>query len=135
MSSLRFFGQCKEIYDIHHKWVKILNFGSRRGIESTKYRIYFTFNTSYVSIIVDRNFRQTFLPYFRKMEDIIEINYGNFKIIIFKCKWVGTERDRGYKKWNLNGINLDRFIHNEGHEEHDCTLRHLKHKWCIMLDR
>lgn len=95
----------------------------------------FTFNTSYVSIIVDRNFRQAFLPYFRKMEDIIEIIYDNFKIIIFKCKWVGTERDRGYKKWNLNGINLDRFIHNEGHEEHDCTLRHLKHKWCIMLDK
>ena len=56
------------------------------------------------------------------MEDIIEINYyGRFSVILYKCKWVDTTRDRGYKKdcWNFNCVNFDRLIHIGDREEHE----------------
>ncbi|KAI5437988.1 hypothetical protein KIW84_023934 [Lathyrus oleraceus] len=68
------------------------------------------------------NLTQADLPYYGKLEDIIEINYyGRFKVILFKCKWADTTRDRGYKKdrWNFNCVNFERLIYNGDREEHD----------------
>ncbi|XP_028193133.1 uncharacterized protein LOC114378691 [Glycine soja] len=71
---------------------------------------------------VDGNLRQADLPYYGKLEDIIEINYyGRFSVILFKCKWADTTRDRGYKKdcWNFNCVDFDRLIHIGDREEHE----------------
>ncbi|KAL5161466.1 hypothetical protein HKD37_07G018745 [Glycine soja] len=70
-------------------------------------------------MVVDGNLRQADLPYYGKLEDIIEINYyGRFSVILFKCKWADTTRDRGYKKdcWNFNCVNFDRLIHIGDHD-------------------
>ncbi|WVY90750.1 hypothetical protein V8G54_036264 [Vigna mungo] len=35
-----------------------------------------------------KNLRQADLPYYGKLEDIIELNYyGRFKVVLFKCNW------------------------------------------------
>ncbi|XP_075076271.1 uncharacterized protein LOC142162942 [Nicotiana tabacum] len=78
--------------------------------------------TSYNINGVDRNLQQADLPYYGKLEDIIEINYnGRFKVVLFKCKWADTTRERGYKKdrWSFNCINFDRLIHTGEREEHE----------------
>ncbi|KAH0633047.1 hypothetical protein KY284_035833 [Solanum tuberosum] len=78
--------------------------------------------TSCVASSVDGNLRQAELPYYGKLEDIIEINYnGRFKVVLFKCKWADTTRDRGYQKdrWNFNCVNFDRLIHTGEREEHE----------------
>ena len=64
------------------------------------------------------------------LEVIIELNYyGQFKVVLFKCKWADTTRDRGYKKdqWNFNCVNFDRLIHTM-----NLIFWHLKHKWYII---
>ncbi|KAE9605203.1 hypothetical protein Lal_00025205 [Lupinus albus] len=79
-------------------------------------------NTSCILSRVDGNIRQVDLPYYGKLEDIIEINnYGQFRVILFKCRWANTTRERGYKKdnWNFNCVNFDRLIHNGDREEHE----------------
>jgi len=61
--------------------------------------VFLTSNTTCVSSSVDRNLRQAKLSYYGKLEDIIELNYyGLFKVVLFKCKWADTTRERGYKK-------------------------------------
>ncbi|WVZ13620.1 hypothetical protein V8G54_011186 [Vigna mungo] len=62
------------------------------------------------------------LIYYGKLEDVIELNYyGQFKVVLFKCKWVDTTRERGYKRdqWNFNCVNFDRLIHIGNREEHE----------------
>ena len=84
--------------------------------------VFLTSNTSCVASSADGNLRQADLPYYGKLEDIIEINYyGRFAVILFKCKWADTTRDRGYRKdpWNFNCINFDRLIHTGEREEHE----------------
>ena len=40
------------------------------------------------------------LGYYGKLVDIIELNYhGQFTIVLFKCKWVNT--NRGVRKYSL----------------------------------
>jgi len=56
------------------------------------------------------------------LEVIIELNYyGQFKVVLFKCKWADTTRDRGYKKdqWNFNCVNFDKLIHIGDRDEHE----------------
>ncbi|KAH0679265.1 hypothetical protein KY284_020350 [Solanum tuberosum] len=65
---------------------------------------------------------QAEIPCYGKLEDIIEINYnGRFKVVLFKCKWADTTRDRGYQKdrWNLNCVNFDKLIHTGEREEYE----------------
>lgn len=92
------------------------------GLKTQNSGVFLTSKTSCVSSSVDGNMRQADLPYYGKLEVIIEINYyGRFKVILFKCKWADTTRDRGYKKdrWNFNCVNFERLIHNGDREEHD----------------
>ncbi|XP_070019526.1 uncharacterized protein [Nicotiana sylvestris] len=67
-------------------------------------------------------FKASRVTIFGKLEDIVEINYyGRFKVVLFKCRWADTARDRGYKKdrWKLNYVNFDRLIHTGEREEHE----------------
>ncbi|WVZ23715.1 hypothetical protein V8G54_002259 [Vigna mungo] len=81
------------------------------GLRTQNSGVFLTSNAACVSSSVDRNLRQADLPYYGKLEDIIELNYyGRFKVVLFKCKWVDTKRERGY-------INFDRLIHIGDREE------------------
>ncbi|KAK6797222.1 hypothetical protein RDI58_004924 [Solanum bulbocastanum] len=56
-------------------------------------------DTSCIASSADRNARQADLPYYGKLENIIELNYyGEFRVVLFKCKWADTTRDRGFKR-------------------------------------
>nr|XP_009604513.1 uncharacterized protein LOC104099278 [Nicotiana tomentosiformis] len=93
-----------------------------KGLKTQNSGVFLTSNTSGVASSVDRNLQQADLPYYRKLEDIIEINYnGRFKVVLFKCIWADTTRDRGYKKdrWSFNCVNFDRVIHTGEREEHE----------------
>ncbi|XP_060171665.1 uncharacterized protein LOC132602887 [Lycium barbarum] len=92
------------------------------GLKTQNSGVFLTSNTSCVASSVDGNLRQADLPYYGKLEDIIEINYyGRFRVVLFKCKWADPTRDRGYKKdrWNFNCVSFDRLIHSGEREEHE----------------
>ena len=101
---------------------KFRTLAREEGLKTQNSGVFLTSNTSCVSSSVDGNLRQADLPYYGKLEDIIEINYyGRFSVILFKCKWADTTGDRGYKKdcWNFNCVNFDRLIHIGDREEHE----------------
>ncbi|KAK6782459.1 hypothetical protein RDI58_020255 [Solanum bulbocastanum] len=94
------------------------------ALEKTQAHRYVLLNWAAVKpfIDVDRCARQADLPYYGKLEDIIELNYyGMFKIILFKCLLADTTRNRGYKidAWKFNCVNFSKLIHTGDREDHD----------------
>ena len=92
------------------------------GLRTQNSGVFLTSNTACVSSSVVRNLRQADLSYYGKLEDIIKlIYYGQFKVVLFKCKWADITQERGYKKdqWNFNYVNFDRLIHIGDREEHE----------------
>jgi len=84
--------------------------------------VFLTSSTSCVASGADQNIRQTYLAYYGKLEDIVELNYyGHFKVTLFKCKWADTTRDWRLRKdpWGFTCINFSRLIHTGDREEHD----------------
>ncbi|XP_061359254.1 uncharacterized protein LOC133303366 [Gastrolobium bilobum] len=84
--------------------------------------VFLTSNTSCVASSADPNLSRADLPYYEKLMDIIELNYyGFFKVILFKCKWADTTRDRGIRKdaWEFTSVNFSQCIHTGEREEHD----------------
>lgn len=78
---------------------KFRTLAREEGLKTQNSGVFLTSNTSCVSSSADGNLRQADLPYYGKLEDIIEINfYGHFKVTLFKCKCADTTRDRGYKR-------------------------------------
>ena len=62
------------------------------------------------------------MPYYGKLEDIIELNYyGRFRVTLFKCKLANTTRDREFRTdaWGFSSVNVSRLIHTGDREEHD----------------
>ncbi|XP_016490283.2 uncharacterized protein LOC107810065 [Nicotiana tabacum] len=101
---------------------KFRTLAREEGLRTQNSGVFLTSKTSCVASSIDGNLRQAELPYYGKLEDILEINYyGQFKVVLFKCRWADTARDRGYKKdrWNLNCVNFDRLIHTGEREEHE----------------
>ncbi|KAH0669882.1 hypothetical protein KY285_024019 [Solanum tuberosum] len=84
--------------------------------------VFLTSSTACIATSSDGNLRLADLPYYGKLEDIIELNYyGQFTVTLFKCKWADTTRDRGFKKdtWGFPSVNFSQLIHIGDREEHD----------------
>ncbi|XP_061363146.1 uncharacterized protein LOC133306783 [Gastrolobium bilobum] len=93
-----------------------------KGLKTQNSGVFLTSNTSCVASNADANLRRADLPYYGKLEDIIELNYyGFFKVTLFKCKWADTTRDRGIRKdaWQFTSVNFSQCIHTGEREEHD----------------
>ncbi|KAJ1386045.1 hypothetical protein SESBI_41176 [Sesbania bispinosa] len=93
-----------------------------KGLKTQNNGVFLTSNTLCVASSVDANVQQADLPYYGKLEDIIELNYyGLFKVVLFKCKWADTTRERGFRKdaWQFTSVNFSRCIHTGEREEHD----------------
>ncbi|XP_070020461.1 uncharacterized protein [Nicotiana sylvestris] len=101
---------------------KFRTLAREEGLRTQNSGVFLTSKTSCVASSIDENLRQAELPYYGKLEDILEINYyGRFKVVLFKCRWADTALDKGYKKdrWNLNCVNFDRLIHTSEREENE----------------
>ncbi|XP_050895866.1 uncharacterized protein LOC127102549 [Lathyrus oleraceus] len=101
---------------------KFRTIAREHGLKTQKSGVYLASSTSCVASSVDTNFREANLLYYGKLEDTIELNYyGRFKVTLFRCKWVDTTKDRGYKKdsWGFTSVNFSRSIHMGDREEHD----------------
>ncbi|XP_016185255.1 uncharacterized protein LOC107626859 isoform X4 [Arachis ipaensis] len=108
------------VYDINGYRFRTLT--REFGLKTQNSGVFLVSNTPCIASIADRNMRQANLPYYDKLEDIIELNYhGQFSVVLFKCKWADNTRDRGYKKdhWNFNCVNFDRLIHTGEREEYE----------------
>ncbi|OIT26536.1 hypothetical protein A4A49_41017 [Nicotiana attenuata] len=92
------------------------------GLTTQNNGVFLTSSTSCLASGADRNLRQADLPYYGKLEDIIELNYyGRFRVTLFKCKWADTTKDRGFRTdaWGFSSVNFSRLIHTGDREEHD----------------
>ncbi|KAI5675496.1 hypothetical protein M9H77_06446 [Catharanthus roseus] len=89
---------------------KFRTLSREQGLKTQNCGVFLISATSCVASSFDRNMRITDLPYYGKLEDIIELNYH-------RC----FTRDRGYKRgsWNFNCVSFDRLIHTSQHEDHD----------------
>jgi len=62
------------------------------------------------------------LTYYGKLTDIIEVKYYNrTKYVMFKCDWVNTMRDRGYKvdEYDMVLVNFNCLVHRGDWETND----------------
>ncbi|KAK4722481.1 hypothetical protein R3W88_012714 [Solanum pinnatisectum] len=85
-----------------------------QGSKTQNSGVFLISETSCIASNVDRCARQADLPYYGKLEDIIKLNYyGRFKVILFKCLWADTTRNRGYKidAWKFNCVTFSKLIH------------------------
>lgn len=92
------------------------------GFKTQNSGVFLTSETSCIASSSNGNLKQAELPYYRKLEDIVEINYnGRFKVLLFKCQWDDTTLDRGYKKdhWNINCVHFGKLIHTGECEDHE----------------
>nr|XP_009776770.1 PREDICTED: uncharacterized protein LOC104226453 [Nicotiana sylvestris] len=100
---------------------KFRTLSREQGLKTQNSGVFLVSDTSCVASSADKNARQADLPYYGKLEDIIELNYyGRFKIVLFKCQWADTTRNRGFKidVWKFNCVNFSKLIHT-GDREYD----------------
>ncbi|RDY06304.1 hypothetical protein CR513_09722, partial [Mucuna pruriens] len=96
---------------------KFRTMGRDEGLKTQNNGVFLTSSTSCVASQVDANLRLVDLPYYGKLEDIIELNYYGFlKVILFRCKWADTTRPRGFRKdaWQFTSVNFSHCIHTDG---------------------
>ena len=70
---------------------KFRTLSREQGLKTQNSGVFLMSNTSCGACSADINARQANLPYYGKLEDIIELNYyGKFWVVLFKCKWADT---------------------------------------------
>ncbi|XP_016482962.1 uncharacterized protein LOC107803711 [Nicotiana tabacum] len=66
---------------------KFRTLAREEGLQTQNSGVFLTSKISCIASSVDGNLRQAELPYYGKLEDIIEINYNRrFKVVLFKCE-------------------------------------------------
>lgn len=113
---------------------KFRTLSREQGLKTQKNGVFLTSNTWCIVSNTDRNARQVVLPNYGKVEVIVELNYfGRFKVVLFKCQWADTARDRGFKRdaWNFNCVNLSRLITLVIVRVMILISKHLKQIWSI----
>ncbi|RDX89544.1 hypothetical protein CR513_28721, partial [Mucuna pruriens] len=101
---------------------KFKTIGRDEGLKTKNNGVFLTSNTLCVASKANANLRLADLPYYGKLEDIIELNYYGFlKVILFRCKWADTTHPRGFRKdaWQFTLVNFSQCIHTGEHEEDD----------------
>lgn len=115
---------------------KFRTLSREQGLKTQNSGVFLMSDTSCVASSADRNLRQADLPYYGKLEDIIELNYyGKFRVVLFKCKWADTTRDRGFKRdvWNFNCVNFSKLFTLVIVRIMILILKHHKQMWFSML--
>lgn len=115
---------------------KFRTLSREQGLKTQNSGVFLMSNTSCVASSADRNARQADLPYYGKLEDIIELNYyGKFRVVLFKCKWADATRDRGFKRdvWNFNCVNFSKLFTLVIVRIMILILKHHKQIWFSML--
>ncbi|XP_060182958.1 uncharacterized protein LOC132612901 [Lycium barbarum] len=101
---------------------KFRTLSREQGLKTQNSGVFLVSDTSCVASSADRYARQADLPYYGRLEDIIELNYyGRFRVVLFKCQWADTTRNRGFKSdvWKFNCVNFSKLIHTGDREDDD----------------
>lgn len=68
----------------------------------------------------DSNPRTGTVSYYGNLIEVMELNYYEvFKVVLFKCKWMDTRTERGYKQdvYGHHMVNFSRFLPTEEEED------------------
>ncbi|CAN1153242.1 hypothetical protein LINPERPRIM_LOCUS14571, partial [Linum perenne] len=82
-----------------------------KGLNTQNNGVYGSYETHSYASSVDNRPHTSELAYYGKLEDIVELNYyGEFRVVLFKCKWANTHNPR-YVKTDKLGFTLLNFSH------------------------
>ncbi|KAL4293138.1 hypothetical protein AHAS_Ahas18G0098100 [Arachis hypogaea] len=90
------------------------------GMKTQNSGVYVSSNTRSYASMRDNRVAVGGVPYYRKIIDIIELNYScSFTVVLFKCVWADTTTSRGIKQYHLGltSVNFSRPIHTGNREE------------------
>ncbi|KAL4328691.1 hypothetical protein AHAS_Ahas13G0225400 [Arachis hypogaea] len=90
------------------------------GLKIQNSGVYISSNTRSYASMHDNKVAVGSVPYYGKIVDIIELNYGcHFVVILFRYIWADTTMSRGIKQdhLGLTSINFTRLIHTDDREE------------------
>ncbi|KAM3265521.1 hypothetical protein P3L10_002515 [Capsicum annuum] len=93
---------------------KFQTLSREQGLKTKNSGVFLVSNTFCIASSADRHATQADLSYYGKLEDIVDLNYyGKFRVVLFKCQWVDTTRNRGFKidAWKFNCVNFSKLIH------------------------
>ena len=77
---------------------KFQTLARENGLQTQNSRVFMTSTTNCVSNCQDANKEDIEIPYYRKLIDIIELNYNGRFMTLFRCMWPDTTTDRGFRK-------------------------------------
>ncbi|XP_059292742.1 uncharacterized protein LOC132046198 [Lycium ferocissimum] len=101
---------------------KFRTLSREQGSKTQNSGVFLVSDISCVASSADRYARQADLPYYGRLEDIIELNYyGRFRVVLFKCRWPTLLETRGFKSdvWKFNCVNFSKLIHTGDREDDD----------------
>ena len=80
-----------------------------------------TSSTNYVSSHQYVNGKDPNLLYYKKLIDIIKLNYYGKYVTLFKCMWANITNNKGFRKdaWGFHVVNFNRLIHTGECADHE----------------
>lgn len=76
------------------------------------------------------------VPYYGRFVDIIMLSYDGFALLVFKCEWANTTKQRGIKIDNLGftSISFERLLHTEANENNEPYIQASKAHMVFYVD-
>jgi len=65
-------------------------------------------HSDHFSSALDNNPIQAYMPYFAVIEEIWELDYGEFRVFVFKCQWVNGNVGVRQDKMGFTLVDLER---------------------------